>query len=60
MVHPNFQSYGIGKKLMTEVESLFKSCKIFELYTGVKSEKTFDSMKRSDIKYLKSKKPLIK
>ncbi|MGH2613335.1 MAG: GNAT family N-acetyltransferase [Rhabdochlamydiaceae bacterium] len=39
MVHPDFQHRGIGKKLMNEIESLFKSCKRFELFTGNKSEK---------------------
>ncbi len=38
MVHPSFQRRGIGKKLMNEIESLFKSCKRFELFTGNKSE----------------------
>lgn len=39
IVKPDFQNQGIGKKLMTEIERLFKTCSIYELFTGDKSEK---------------------
>ncbi len=39
MVHPDFQNQGTGKKLMNEIESRFKSCGRFELFTGNTSEK---------------------
>ena len=40
IVHPEFQNQGIGKKLMSEIERLFKGAKRFELFTGHKSEKS--------------------
>lgn len=39
MVCPDFQSRGIGKKLMIAVESRFKAVKRYELHTGHKSKK---------------------
>jgi ribosomal protein S18 acetylase RimI-like enzyme len=39
IVHPDFQNQGIGTKLLNEIESLFKTCRRFELFTGNKSEK---------------------
>ncbi|MGI0046742.1 MAG: GNAT family N-acetyltransferase [Nitrosotalea sp.] len=39
LVHPDFQNQGIGTKLMNEIESWFRACKRFELFTGDKSEK---------------------
>lgn len=39
IVKPDFQNQGIGKKLMTEIERIFKTCSTYELFTGDKSEK---------------------
>jgi len=39
IVHPDFQNRGIGTKLMNEIEGIFTTCKRFELFTGVRSEK---------------------
>ena len=39
IVHPDFQNRGIGTKLMSEIERIFGTCKRFELFTGVRSEK---------------------
>jgi ribosomal protein S18 acetylase RimI-like enzyme len=39
IVKPGFQNQGIGTKLLTEIERLFKNCSTYELFTGDKSEK---------------------
>jgi predicted N-acetyltransferase YhbS len=39
IVKPDFQNQGIGTKLITEIEKLFKNCSTYELFTGDKSEK---------------------
>ena len=39
IVHPEYQNKGIGKKLIIEIEKIFKNTKRFELFTGFKSEK---------------------
>jgi GNAT superfamily N-acetyltransferase len=39
VVDPKFQNQGIGKKLLSEIESKCASCKRFELFTGIKSAK---------------------
>ena len=39
IVHPEFQNRGIGTKLMYEIEKIFNHCKLFELFTGDKSER---------------------
>ncbi|MGI0087545.1 MAG: GNAT family N-acetyltransferase [Nitrosotalea sp.] len=54
MVHPDFQHHGIGKKLMNEIESLFKSCKRFELFTGNKSEKNINLYQKIGYKIFKT------
>lgn len=56
MVHPDFQRHGIGKKLMNEIESLFKSCKRFELFTGNKSEKNISLYQKIRYKIFKTEK----
>jgi N-acetylglutamate synthase-like GNAT family acetyltransferase len=37
IVHPDYQKQGIGSALLTKIESLNTSSKIFELFTGSKS-----------------------
>ena len=39
IVHPDFQNRGLGTKLINEIERIFRTCKRFELFTGVRSEK---------------------
>jgi ribosomal protein S18 acetylase RimI-like enzyme len=39
IVHPDFQSRGIGTRLMNDIERIFNGCKRFELFTGDKSER---------------------
>jgi len=39
IVHPNFQNQGIGKQLMSEIESFFGNAERYELFTGHKSER---------------------
>lgn len=56
MVHPDSQRRGIGKKLMNEIESLFKSCKRFELFTGNKSEKNMSLYQKIGYKIFKTEK----
>jgi ribosomal protein S18 acetylase RimI-like enzyme len=38
IVHPDFQSKGIGARLMLEIETEFPSARRFELFTGSRSE----------------------
>ncbi len=39
IVDPNYRNNGLGKQLMQEIESQFKSAQRFELFTGHKSVK---------------------
>lgn len=39
IVKSNFQNRGIGSLLLGSIESVFKDCNRFELFTGLKSEK---------------------
>jgi GNAT superfamily N-acetyltransferase len=39
MVRKDYQNKGIGKTLMNSIESIFKDCSRFELFTGFKIEK---------------------
>jgi ribosomal protein S18 acetylase RimI-like enzyme len=39
VVHPDFQSRGIGTRLMNDIERSFCGCKRFELFTGDRSER---------------------
>jgi len=39
IVHPDFQSRGIGTRLMNDMERIFYGCKRFELFTGDRSER---------------------
>lgn len=46
IVKPEFQNKGIGKLLMKEIEEKFCQAKIFELFTGHKSEKNLALYKK--------------
>ena len=46
IVRPEFRNQGIGTKLMSEIESLFKEAKRFELFTGHKSEQSLRFYKK--------------
>jgi len=39
IVHPDYQNQGIGKALMTEIESKFSNFSRYEIFTGHKSKK---------------------
>ena len=39
IVHDDYQNIGIGKKLISYIESYYKNCKNYKLFTGSKSEK---------------------
>jgi GNAT superfamily N-acetyltransferase len=39
IVHEDYQNKGIGKLLMNSIESIFRDCSGFELFTGFKSQK---------------------
>lgn len=39
IVHPDYQNRGIGKQLMSEIESFFKNATRYELFTGHRSER---------------------
>ena len=53
IVHPDFQNKGIGKKLMSEIESYFKGIERYELFTGHKSEKNIYLYKKLGYKVFK-------
>mgnify|MGYP000858969208 CR=1 FL=1 len=40
IVHPEFQNRRIGKALMKEIESVFKNCTRYEIFTGLNSKNT--------------------
>ncbi|BBI30950.1 GNAT family N-acetyltransferase [Cohnella abietis] len=46
IVHPNHQNLGIGEQLMLKIESFFDRPIRYELFTGNKSEKIFDYMRK--------------
>ena len=39
IVHPDFQNQGIGKRLMANIEEMFKGAHRFEIFTGHRSER---------------------
>ncbi len=56
IVHPDVQNQGIGTKLMNEIESLFKTSRRFELFTGDKSEKNIHTYQKLGYKIFKTEK----
>ncbi|MGQ9721967.1 MAG: GNAT family N-acetyltransferase [Candidatus Jordarchaeum sp.] len=55
-VHPDYQNQVIGKKLMSEIEAIFKDAKRFELFTGHKSERNFYLYQKGGYKKFKTEK----
>lgn len=53
IVHPDYQNQGIGKALMTEIESKFSNLTRFEIFTGHKSEKNLYLYKNLGYKTIK-------
>lgn len=45
VVDPDYQNRGIGKFIMSEIESKYRFVKIFELYTGEKSKRNIQFYK---------------
>lgn len=56
IVHPDFQKQGIGTKLMNEIETIFESCKRFELFTGHKSKRNLYLYQKLEYKEFKIEK----
>lgn len=46
VVHPKFQKQGIGTRLICEIESIFRDCERFELFTGHKSIRNINLYKK--------------
>jgi ribosomal protein S18 acetylase RimI-like enzyme len=42
IVKTDFQNMGLGHKMMDSIESVYKDCKRFELFTGFKSKKNLN------------------
>ena len=54
IVHPDYQNIGIGKKLMSEIESVFKTALRYELFTGSRSEKNIRLYEKLGYKIFKT------
>jgi ribosomal protein S18 acetylase RimI-like enzyme len=54
IVHPNYQNMGIGKQLMSEVESFFNIPLKYVLFTGNKSEKNLRLYEKIEYKIFKT------
>ena len=54
IVHPLFQNQGIGTQLMMRIEDSYRGIKLFELFTGLKSEKNLHLYTRLGYKPYKS------
>lgn len=54
IVRSDFQNQGIGKRLVAEIEELFHSCSIYELFTGDKSEKNLALYRKLGYKVYKT------
>jgi GNAT superfamily N-acetyltransferase len=57
IVHPEYQNKGYGTKLLLEIETYFK-CKIFKLFTSLKSIKNLHIYKKNGYKEIKQEKGL--
>lgn len=56
IVHPDYQNRGFGKVLMRDMESLFRECKRYELFTGSKSIKNIQFYEKLNYRIFKSEK----
>lgn len=54
IVHPDFQSRGIGTTLLREIEGRFKGAERFELFTGYKSERNLHIYGKAGYRVFKS------
>lgn len=54
VVHPNYQNYGIGKKMMKNIEEKFFSVNRFEIFTGDKSRRNIYFHQKRGYKIFKS------
>lgn len=54
IVHPDFQNRGIGTRLLSEVEQMFKECRRYELFTGHLSKKNLYLYGKKGYKIIKS------
>jgi len=57
MVHPDCQNRGIATNLLLEIERMFPSCCIFELFTGQKSIKNIGLYEKLGYKVFKTDQP---
>jgi N-acetylglutamate synthase-like GNAT family acetyltransferase len=55
IVHPDYQRQGIGSALLTRIESMNISSKIFELFTGSKSLNNIQFYKKQGYKITQTK-----
>ena len=46
VVHPKFQRQGIGTRLIREIESIFRTCRRYEIFTGHKSIRNINLYKK--------------
>ena len=56
IVHPDFQSQGIGTKLLNGMEGVFNTCQRFELFTGDQSERNLRLYQKLGYKIFKNAK----
>jgi ribosomal protein S18 acetylase RimI-like enzyme len=54
IVFPDFQNRGVGTRLMNEIETIFNTCKRFELFTGDRSEKNLHLYQKRGYKIFKT------
>ena len=54
IVHPYFRDRGIGKRLLSEIETAFPQVKRFEAFTGHKSERQLDQFQASGYRQFKT------
>ncbi len=56
VVHPQYQNFGVGSKLINEIELRFPVCRRFESFSGHKSKRNIDFYTRHGYKKFKSEK----